>query len=558
MLPGGRAWATCERVEIVLSAHRTGPRPPLTLTSACVSVGTAEPVFAVPRRARTPRGRALCCRTGRCSRSRAITLLAALLRFYRIGHQGFWFDEGNTALLVHFSPGKMLGLIPQTESTPPLYYCVAWVWARLFGYGETGLRSLSAMCGVLVVPVAYGAGSKLISRRAGLIAAALTACSPLLIWYSQEARSYEMLVLLSSLSRPRVRLCARESDAAAGRGVGDRVRARARDALLRDAGDRARRCGCFGSHRRHARPCRSGSASWGVRPRADPAGDQPERDRQRQLDRAGAARPQAGPGHPAVRERVRRAGVLGVRAAGYRGDGRAAALVLAVRRGSPRGGAALIAGALDAGRPRAGLVLVAGGSRRSDHAQRARDLDAGGAGRRRRPRGGPRPAGRAGRGGRFVRHRRGDRAGGRVDRNLERPDWRGVAGCSARGRRAAGTRAILIQHYRDCCRCRCTYPSCGSWAAGGASRGDLDIVSFSSPPSAGFCWWGSACNLWPVARAGLATRSPDSARSRAGGGFQFTIVRMVAIRGSAAAARRRVAGVDGRRGGGTTSLLLQR
>ena len=64
----------------------------------------------------------------------ALTLLAAVLRFYRLGHQGFWFDEGNTALLVHFSPGKMLGLIPQTESTPPLYYCVAWVWARVFGY----------------------------------------------------------------------------------------------------------------------------------------------------------------------------------------------------------------------------------------------------------------------------------------------------------------------------------------------------------------------------------------------------------------------------------------
>ena len=130
----------------------------------------------------------------------AITVFAAVLRFYRIGHQGFWFDEGNTVLLVHFSPGKMLRLIPQRESTPPLYYCVAWVWARLFGYGETGLRSLSAVCGVLVVPVAYGAGARLISRRAGLIAAALTACSPLLIWYSQEARSYEMLVLLSSVS----------------------------------------------------------------------------------------------------------------------------------------------------------------------------------------------------------------------------------------------------------------------------------------------------------------------------------------------------------------------
>jgi mannosyltransferase len=130
----------------------------------------------------------------------AIIVLAVVLRFYRLGHQGFWFDEANTALLVHFSPGKMLGLIPQSESTPPLYYCVAWVWARVFGFREAGLRSLSAVCGVLVVPVAYGLGRALSTRRVALVAAALTACNPLLIWYSQEARSYEMLVLLTSLA----------------------------------------------------------------------------------------------------------------------------------------------------------------------------------------------------------------------------------------------------------------------------------------------------------------------------------------------------------------------
>src|SRR5207248_1609296 len=130
----------------------------------------------------------------------ALTVLAALLRFYRLGHQGFWFDEANTALLVHFSPGKMLGLVPQTESTPPLYYCIAWVWARIFGYGETALRSLSAVAGVLTVPIAYGIGRKLVSIRAGLILAALTACNPLLVWYSQEARSYALLVLLSAAS----------------------------------------------------------------------------------------------------------------------------------------------------------------------------------------------------------------------------------------------------------------------------------------------------------------------------------------------------------------------
>jgi 4-amino-4-deoxy-L-arabinose transferase-like glycosyltransferase len=126
----------------------------------------------------------------------ALTILAAVLRFTRIGHQGFWFDEGNTVLVVQASPGKMLSLIRDTESTPPLYYCLAWVWVRVFGHGEAALRSLSAVVGVAVVPVAYAVGAKLVSRRAGLIVAALAACNPFLIWYSQEARSYSLLVFL--------------------------------------------------------------------------------------------------------------------------------------------------------------------------------------------------------------------------------------------------------------------------------------------------------------------------------------------------------------------------
>jgi len=73
----------------------------------------------------------------------ALTVLGAALRLARLGAQGFWFDEGNTALLVHLPPGRMLGLIPQSESTPPLYYCVAWVWARVFGFAEAGLRARS-------------------------------------------------------------------------------------------------------------------------------------------------------------------------------------------------------------------------------------------------------------------------------------------------------------------------------------------------------------------------------------------------------------------------------
>ena len=93
----------------------------------------------------------------------------------------------------------MLGLLPHLESTPPLYYCVAWVWGHVFGLGPAGLKSLSALCGTLTIPIAYATARKLLAnRRSALIVAALTACNPLLIWYSQEARAYSMLVLFSA------------------------------------------------------------------------------------------------------------------------------------------------------------------------------------------------------------------------------------------------------------------------------------------------------------------------------------------------------------------------
>jgi mannosyltransferase len=128
----------------------------------------------------------------------ALTLAAAVVRFVTMGRQAFWSDETVTVQLLHLSPTGMLSAIAHTESTPPLYYCIAWVWARVFGFGEVGLRSLSALAGVAAVPVVYGAAAQLVSRRAGLFAAALVASNPFLIWYSQEARSYELVVLLAA------------------------------------------------------------------------------------------------------------------------------------------------------------------------------------------------------------------------------------------------------------------------------------------------------------------------------------------------------------------------
>jgi len=128
-----------------------------------------------------------------------LTVLAACLRLYRIGHQSLWYDEAYTAMLMKLSLGHMLSTIPKTESTPYLYYLLAWVWTHIFGHGAADLRSFSALIGTAVVPVAYLATKRLIgSVRVALSVAALAAFNPLLIWYSQEARAYELLVLISA------------------------------------------------------------------------------------------------------------------------------------------------------------------------------------------------------------------------------------------------------------------------------------------------------------------------------------------------------------------------
>jgi mannosyltransferase len=130
-----------------------------------------------------------------------LTALAIAIRFASLGTQSFHHDEVITVARV--LPGSfvhMLREVRDSESNPPLYYVLAWFWTKAFGSGEVGIRSLSALFGVATVPVAFLLAREALSARAGLIAAAIVAVNPMLIWYSQEARSYALLVLLGSLS----------------------------------------------------------------------------------------------------------------------------------------------------------------------------------------------------------------------------------------------------------------------------------------------------------------------------------------------------------------------
>jgi hypothetical protein len=130
-----------------------------------------------------------------------LTAAGAAIRFAPLGVQSFHHDEVITVMrVIPGSFGHMLHEVEVSESNPPLYYVLAWGWARAFGRDEWGIRSLSALLGTLTVALGYPIGRQLAGRRVGLILAGLLAFNPMLIWYSQEARSYALLVFFGALS----------------------------------------------------------------------------------------------------------------------------------------------------------------------------------------------------------------------------------------------------------------------------------------------------------------------------------------------------------------------
>jgi hypothetical protein len=130
-----------------------------------------------------------------------LTAVATALRFATLGVQSYHHDEIVTASrILRDGFWHAMDAVGFSESAPPLYYAVAWLWTQLTGTGEAGLRSVSAVAGIATVPVAYWLGAELSRRRTGVVAAALVAVNPMLLWYSQEARAYALFVLLTAVS----------------------------------------------------------------------------------------------------------------------------------------------------------------------------------------------------------------------------------------------------------------------------------------------------------------------------------------------------------------------
>lgn len=82
----------------------------------------------------------------------------------------------------------------------PLYTVAMRPWISLTGDSAFALRFISALFGTLAIPLTFILGRRLLGLAVGLTGAGLVALSPHLVWYSQEAKMYGVILALGLLS----------------------------------------------------------------------------------------------------------------------------------------------------------------------------------------------------------------------------------------------------------------------------------------------------------------------------------------------------------------------
>lgn len=108
-------------------------------------------------------------------------------------NQSLWLDEAISANVArNYSYGEIITKFSPSDFHPPLYYLMLKSWTSIFGNSEVSLRLPSVIFSLITVYVVY--------LLAGPAAAGLAGFNPLLIYYSQEARMYSMVTMLTTLA----------------------------------------------------------------------------------------------------------------------------------------------------------------------------------------------------------------------------------------------------------------------------------------------------------------------------------------------------------------------
>jgi hypothetical protein len=129
----------------------------------------------------------------------AVAVVAAAARLPAVWHDALSQDEVASArILREPSLAGALHRVVRTESTPPLWYALAWL-VHHAGAPIVETRLLSVALGAALAAVVYLLAGELVPRWAALAAAGLVAVGYEPVYHGAELRAYELLALLSAL-----------------------------------------------------------------------------------------------------------------------------------------------------------------------------------------------------------------------------------------------------------------------------------------------------------------------------------------------------------------------
>ncbi len=131
-----------------------------------------------------------------------ILALGLFLRIYNLSAESIWFDEAFSVMISKRGAFEIINSVLNNaaEKNPPLYYVLLHFWVLVFGDSEFSVRLMSVILGSVSIIAIYALGKLLFNKRAGIIAALIIAVSVFHIQYSQEARAYALIALLSIIS----------------------------------------------------------------------------------------------------------------------------------------------------------------------------------------------------------------------------------------------------------------------------------------------------------------------------------------------------------------------
>lgn len=132
----------------------------------------------------------------------AVVVLGAALRSLRLQQLGdFDFDEVAAVWYARSLPLDIIAAIAEAPfEHPPLYYVALHFWSTWFGEQEPIVRWLSVPFGVLLIPATYQLARMYLRPWPSVLAAGVIAVSPMLIFFSREARMYAAAALFGTLA----------------------------------------------------------------------------------------------------------------------------------------------------------------------------------------------------------------------------------------------------------------------------------------------------------------------------------------------------------------------